>query len=130
MTSYMKYYETLYLIRPDLEVEDYKGVIEKYHKIIEANNGVIINVDEWGKRSLAYNVERFRDGFYVLVRFCGEPDLPDKLLKDFRLDESVLKYIVVKLKDSVDPEELKQGDTSSASEANKKEEVKAKDGSK
>ncbi len=126
----MKYYETLYLIRPDLEVEDYKGVIEKYNKIIEANNGVIINVNEWGKRSLAYNVERFRDGFYVLVRFCGEPDLPDKLLKDFRLDESVLKYIVVKLKDSVDPEELKQGDTSSASEANKKEEVKAKDGSK
>ncbi|RLB11675.1 MAG: 30S ribosomal protein S6 [Deltaproteobacteria bacterium] len=125
--KYMRYYETLYLIRPDLEPEEYKSVIQKYNKIIEDNEGIITKVEEWGKRELAYEVEKFKDGFYVLVRFCGDADLPEKLQRDFRIDERVLKFIVIKLKDKVNPEELK-GEISD--EKSKDEEVKAKDGSK
>ena len=124
----MRYYETLYLIRPDLEVDDYRRVIEKYNKLIEDNKGVIITIDEWGKRTLAYEVEKFKDGFYVLVRFCGNPDLPEKLLNDFRLDERVLKFIVIKLKDRVNPEDLKRGET--APDSINIEEVKSKHGNK
>ena len=64
--AYMRYYETLYLIRPDLEPEEYKAVVEKYNKIIEQNNGVVINVDEWGKKSLAYEVENLKMDFMCL----------------------------------------------------------------
>lgn len=126
--EYMRYYETLYLIRPDLEPEEYKAIIEKYNKLIEDNSGVVIKVEEWGKRALAYEVKRFKDGFYVLVRFCGDTDLPDRLHRDFKLDERILKFIVVKLKDKVKPDELKQKEMPSGSKA--EEEVKTKDGSK
>ena len=125
--KYMRYYETLYLIRPDLEPETYKSVIQKYNKIIEDNKGIITKVEEWGKRALAYEVEKFKDGFYVLIRFCGDADLPEKLQRDFRLDERVLKFIVVKLKDKVNPEELKEN---VSEEKAKDEEVKVKDGGK
>ncbi len=125
--KYMRYYETLYLIRPDLEPETYKSVIQKYNKIIEDNKGIITKVEEWGKRALAYEVEKFKDGFYVLIRFCGDADLPEKLQRDFRLDERVLKFIVVKLKDKVNPEELKE---KVSEEKAKDEEVKVKDGGK
>ena len=125
--KYMRYYETLYLIRPDLDPETYKSVVEKYNKIIEENKGIITKVEEWGKKELAYEVEKFKDGFYVLVRFCGDADLPEKLQRDFRLDERVLKFIVIKLKDRVNPEELKQD---ISDEDAKKKEVKAENGSK
>ncbi len=118
--GYMRYYETLYLIRPDLEPEEYKKVVEKYSKIVQDKNGVVILIDEWGKRELAYEVQKFKEGFYVLMRFCGGPDLPEELHRNFRLDENVLKFIVIKLKDRVKPEDLK-----------KEEEMKeVKDGSK
>ncbi len=123
--GYMRYYETLYLIRPDLDPEAYKEVIQKYNKIIEDNGGVIVKVDEWGKRNLAYEVEKFKDGFYVLVRFCGNADLPEKLQRDFRIDERVLKFIVVKLKDKVNPDELIKEEGT-----NERKEVEAKNGSK
>ncbi len=117
----------LYIIRPDLESEVYKSVIQKYNKIIEDNKGIITKVEEWGKRSLAYEVEKFKDGFYVLIRFCGNADLPEKLQRDFRFEERVLKFIVVKLRDKVNPEELKE--KVSEEKAND-EEVKVKDGGK
>jgi len=104
--AYMRYYETLYLVRPDLDPEAYKEVIQKYNDIIEKNGGIVVKVDEWGKRDLAYEVRKFKDGFYVLVRFCGNAELPEKLQRNFRIDERVLKFMVVKLKDKVNPDEL------------------------
>ncbi len=120
----IRYYETLYLIRPDLEPEAYKSVVEKYNRIIEDNDGVIEKVEEWGKRDLAYEVQKFKNGFYVLVRFYGGPELPDILHRNFRIDENVLKFIVIKLKDKVKPEELQQGENL------QNQEVRAENGSK
>ena len=121
--GYKRYYETLYLIRPDLEPEIYKEVIQKFNRIIESNEGIVTEIDEWGKKALAYEVEKFKDGFYVLVRFCGDAELPEKLIREFRLDERVLKFIIVKLKDKVNPDELKK-------RSEEEEEVKVGNGSK
>lgn len=102
----MRYYETLYAIRPDLEEEEYRVVVEKFTGIIEKNRGVIIKLDEWGKKKFAYLVKKFDHGFYVLMNYCGSGELPHLLERDLRLDERVLKYLTIKLKDRVDPEEL------------------------
>jgi small subunit ribosomal protein S6 len=102
----MRYYETLYVVRPDLQDEEYSAVLEKFRGIIEKNTGVIVKIDEWGKRKFAYLVKKYDQGFYILMNYCGDPGLTQKLERDLRLDERVLKYITIKLKDKADPAQL------------------------
>jgi small subunit ribosomal protein S6 len=119
----MRLYETLYLVNPDLGDEDYRGVVEKFNHLIEKNNGVLIKVDEWGKKSLAYDVKKFDKGFYVLLNFCGEPDLISELRRDFKLDDRVLKYQTIKLSDKADPGSLKAKSEESAAKSGEVEKM-------
>jgi small subunit ribosomal protein S6 len=103
----MKYYETVYLINPNLPDEDYQGVINKYNDVIEKGKGVLVSIDEWGKRSLAYPVKSFDKAYYVLLQFCGQSGLWEEFKREMTLDERVLKYLTVKLSDEADPEALR-----------------------
>jgi small subunit ribosomal protein S6 len=103
----MRYYETLYIINPELADEDYGDVVAKFNGLIEKNNGVMIKVDEWGKKNLAYEVKKFDKGCYVLLQYCGEPHIITELKREFKLDERVIKYQTIKLSDTADPEALK-----------------------
>ncbi len=102
----MRYYETLYLINPNLADEDYREVVTKFSSLIESNKGQIIKVDEWGKKALAYAVENFDKGYYVLLRYCGDPDILTTLKRDLKLDDRILKYQTIKLEDDVDLDAL------------------------
>lgn len=125
--EYMRYYETLYLINPELAEEDCRGVIDKFNSLIEKNNGVVVKVDEWGKKTLAYQVKKFDKGFYVLLQYCGEPGLLTELHRNFNLDDKILKYQTIKLSDNADPEALKSktepGEAEAGDEAKPAEEV-------
>jgi len=103
----MRYYETLYLINPNIADEDYREVVNKFNNFVEKNKGVVIRVEEWGKKTLAYNVKKFDKGYYVLLQYCGESILIEKLQRDLKLDDRVIKYQTVKLSDNEDPEALK-----------------------
>ena len=103
----MRYYETLYIINPNLADEGYEDVVTKFNGIVEKNNGVMIKVDEWGKKNLAYEVKKFDKGCYVLLQYCGESHIVAELKREFKLDERVIKYQTIKLSDTADPEALK-----------------------
>ena len=103
----MRFYETLYLINPNLSDEDYKEVVDKFNELVDKNKGVVIQTDEWGKKSLAYKIKKFDKGFYVLLQYCGEPGVLDGLTRGLRLDDRILKYQTIKLSDKADPEALK-----------------------
>ena len=103
----MRYYETLYIINPNLEDEDYADVVAKFNGLIEKNSGVMIKVDEWGKKNLAYEVKKFDKGCYVLLQYFGESHIVAELKREFKLDERVIKYQTIKLSDTADPEALK-----------------------
>jgi small subunit ribosomal protein S6 len=103
----MKYYETLYIINPNLADEDCREVINKYNELVEKNKGVRIKVDEWGKKTLAYLVKKFDKGYYVLLQYCGNSGITEELEKDLKLDDRVLKYQTIKLSDKADPEALR-----------------------
>ncbi len=103
----MRYYETLYIIHPDLADEDYKEVVTKFSGLVEKNEGVVTRVSEWGKKPLAYEVKKQDKGYYVLLQFCGEPGITDRLKRDLKLDDRVLKYQTIKLSDHADPEAIK-----------------------
>ncbi|MCE5234613.1 MAG: 30S ribosomal protein S6 [Clostridiaceae bacterium] len=92
----MNKYETLYVVTPELEEEALKAIIEKFSGIIAANGGVVGNVDEWGKRRLAYPIDYKTEGYYVLVNFEAEGELPKELERNFNNDENILRFIVVR----------------------------------
>ncbi len=102
----MRHYETLYIISPELGEEDYKAVVAKHRDLIEKGNGVIIKLDEWGRRRLAYELKKFDQGFYVLMDYCGEAGITAELARALKLDDKVLKYQTIKLGDNVNPDDL------------------------
>jgi small subunit ribosomal protein S6 len=112
----MKYYETLYIVKPDLPTESYQQALGKFNGLVEANRGTIIKVDEWGTRALAYPLKKSEKGAYVLFQYCGEAGITNVLERDLRLDDRVLKFQTIKLSDHPDVEALKS----------QAEEVKAK----
>ena len=104
----MRYYETLYFMAPNLADEDYKEAIAKFNAAVGKHGGVPIKIDEWGKRTLAYEVKKFDRGFYVLMSYCGGPEAIAELKRELRLDDRVLKHQTVKLADNVDAEALRR----------------------
>ncbi|MBX6422149.1 30S ribosomal protein S6 [Thermosulfurimonas sp. F29] len=97
-------YETLFIIHPD-RVEERQEVLDRLSQIVRENDGDVLKVDEWGMRKLAYPIEKKRQGYYILVEFYGNAELPAKLEYFFRVDERVIRFIVVKLEDRYRPEE-------------------------
>lgn len=92
----MNMYEAMYIVTPEMEDEAIKGVIEKFSGIITANGGEIEKTDEWGRKKLAYPIDYKTEGYYVLVNFAAAPELPRELERNFRNDESILRYMVVR----------------------------------
>lgn len=92
----MNKYEAMYIVTPEMEDEAIKGVIEKFSGIITANGGEIEKTDEWGRKKLAYPIDYMTEGYYVLVNFAAAPELPRELERNFRNDESILRYMVVR----------------------------------
>ncbi len=92
----MNSYETLYVIKPDVEDEDRAALIAKFNDIITANSGEVENVDEWGKRKLAYEINYIGEGYYVLVNFKAKSDLPAELERNFKISDQIMRYIVVR----------------------------------
>lgn len=120
----MRYYETLYLIDPTLADKDYQEVVTKFNGLIEKNKGVVISVDEWGKKTLAYKVKKYDRGYYVLLQYCGEPDINEELMREFKLDVRVIKYQNIKLSDNADPEALKTKTREGEDKADKEDEAR------
>lgn len=91
----MRKYEVMYILRPDLEQEEIQASIEKFEGIIK-NGGEITNSEVMGKRRLAYEIDKFRDGFYVLVNFNASPDVVKELDRILRISDEVIRYLIVK----------------------------------
>lgn len=103
----MNRYELTYIIDTSLEETARKELIEKFIGIIQQNGGGVEKVDEtWGKRRLAYPINDMMEGYYVQVTFKGEGELPREIERNLEINESVLRYLVIKLlekKQSVKP---------------------------
>lgn len=92
----MRAYEVMYIIRPELDEEQTTAVIEKFKNLIENNGGEIAKLDKWGKRKLAYEIKRSREGFYVLIEFNGEAEAVAELDRVFRITDEVLKHLIIR----------------------------------
>jgi len=89
-------YECLFVIDADLTEEETKGLVEKFTKLI-ADNGEISEVNEWGKKKLAYPINDKPEGYYVLVNFKGVATLPAELDRVANITDDILRSLIVKL---------------------------------
>ena len=92
----MNQYEVLYVITPELDDEANQAVMAKFAEIITANGGEIEKTDVWGKRRLAYPIDYKTEGYYVLVVFSANPELPRELERNMRNDERLMRYMVTR----------------------------------
>jgi small subunit ribosomal protein S6 len=90
-------YEIMYILRPDLSDEQTEGAIEKYKNIIETNGATEIEIQQRGKRRLAYQIGKNRDGIYVQVNYTGSGKEIAPLERAMRLSEDVIRYLSLKL---------------------------------
>ncbi|MBE6617907.1 MAG: 30S ribosomal protein S6 [Ruminococcaceae bacterium] len=94
----MNSYETLFVIDPDLTEEATKALVEKFTNLI-ADNGEIVDTNEWGKKKLAYPINDKNEGYYVLVNFKSEGSLPSELERIFGITEGIMRSIVIRHED-------------------------------
>lgn len=92
----MRKYETIFILNPSFDEETVKANIEKFKGVIENGGGTVENVDFWGKRKLAYEIAKVNEGFYTLVEFSADPELPKELERIFRITDGVMRHIVVR----------------------------------
>ena len=90
------YYETMYILRPDIAEEEVTKHIEKYNKILENNGGKVLDSQMRGKRRLAYPISKHREGIYVQLSHQGDGQHIAKIEKAMRLSEDVIRYLTIK----------------------------------
>ena len=91
----MNKYESIIIINPNLEEEAIKSLIEKISNLINTD-GKVSSVEEAGKKKLAYEIKKNKEGFYVIFKFEANPELITELERVYRITDEVIKFIVVK----------------------------------
>ena len=88
-------YETIFIIDASLEEDQIAAVKEKFNSLIAAN-GTVSNVDDWGKRRLAYEINDKTEGYYVLVDFESDGEFPKELDRQYRINDAILRTIIIR----------------------------------
>ena len=125
-------YEMISILNPELTEENIKSSIQKTEKIINKFKGELFSLDEWGKKRLAYPIQKFAEGYYVQLNFAGPNEMIQELKRVLRISEQVIRFQIIRVENAPEPAEEsalgtdeieeKKGKTEEAQEA--KEEVK------
>ena len=96
MNNQQSYYETMYILRPDIAEDEVTNHIDKYNKLLQEFGGTILDSQMRGKRRLAYQIAKHREGIYVQLSHQGDGQHIFKIEKAMRLSEDVIRYMTVK----------------------------------
>lgn len=91
----MKAYELLLMIKPSVDDEARAALLERVQTLTSAEGGVVDNVDEWGKRKLAYEINHLTDAYYVLIDFHNNPAQIAEIDRVLRITDAVLRFMIV-----------------------------------
>ena len=94
----MNKYESVIIINPSVEEEGIKSLITKFSDLIN-NEGSVEKVTEIGRKKLAYEIQKNKEGYYVVINFEAKPELIAELERQYRITDSVIKFIVVKIEE-------------------------------
>ena len=92
----MNKYELAVVVSAKIEDEERAAVVDKCKALIERFGGTITNVEDWGKKRLAYEIQKMKEGFYYFIQFEAESSAPAEIESRIRIMDNVLRYLVVK----------------------------------
>ena len=92
----MNKYELAVVVSAKIEDEERAAVVDKCKALIERFGGTITNVDDWGKKRLAYEIQKMKEGFYYFIQFDAETSAPAEIEKHVRIMENVIRYLCVR----------------------------------
>ena len=104
----MNRYEIVIVAVSDLSKDDVDGLIERYSAIIANMKGIVVKVEKWGTRKLAYRIKKQPRGTYVLIDFAGESAAVNELERNLKFDDEVLRFQTIKKADAVTLEEIEK----------------------
>ncbi|MCD6093246.1 MAG: 30S ribosomal protein S6 [Candidatus Omnitrophica bacterium] len=93
----MQKYEGMLIVRPRLSEEDREKITKKIEQLITQEGGKVKNFQLWGERKLAQEIKKEKRGLYYLFHFSAEPQTIDKIRKGCRLEENILRLLIVKM---------------------------------
>jgi len=102
----MRRYEMISIFRPGLGEDAVSAIVENTRKIIENDRGTIICLTRWGMKKLAYPIKKEKQGLYYFYEYAATPAAVSEIGRKFRIDDSVLRYLIVKIADDIGAEEL------------------------
>ncbi|NLY80219.1 MAG: 30S ribosomal protein S6 [Lysinibacillus sp.] len=92
----MRKYELMYIIRPNIEEDAKKALVERFDEILTSNGAEIIESKEWGKRRLAYEIADFREGYYHIVKVNAPTQAIDEYTRLANINEDIIRHIAVR----------------------------------
>lgn len=95
----MRKYEVMYIIRPNIEDEAKKALVERFNNVLSTNGAEVTEAKEWGKRRLAYEINDFRDGYYMLLQVNSEAAAVQEFDRLAKISEDIIRHIVIKKED-------------------------------
>ena len=93
----MRVYEELFIVKPDIPEEEVDGFVEQIQHVITTGKGTIDKTDKWGTRKLAYRIQKYNEGIYVLIQFSSSPELVKEVERRMRVSDQVIKFITVRI---------------------------------
>lgn len=93
----MRNYEVVFIAAPTLTSEELDGFISHAQTVVESKNGKVVKVDNWGKKSLAYKIKRFREGYYVVLSIEADGIAIAELERRFRVTDYIIRFISVRI---------------------------------
>ena len=128
MNDQQSYYETMYILRPDIAEDEVTNHIDKYNKLLEEFGGTILDSQMRGKRRLAYQIAKHREGIYVQLSHQGDGQHIFKIEKAMRLSDDVIRYMTVKQEGPLPtPRPSNKGSTQSDDKENPEGKVDSKE---
>ena len=97
----MRIYENLFIVKPDATEEEIDHLVDQMSKNVTAAGGTIDKVDKWGKRRLAYRIDKHREGSYVLMQFTAEATVVKEFERRLRVQDAVIKFLTVRIDETL-----------------------------
>ena len=92
----MRRYEVMYILQPTLSAEEMTALVDRYNNLIVTMGGTVEKADRWERQQLAYLLKGFRDGYYVVCTFQGNPELEAEMDRQMKLTEPILRHMILR----------------------------------
>ena len=92
----MRNYEVMYILKPDMDEEAIVAAVTRFEEVVKTGGGEIVKTDRWGKRRLAYEVNDFSEGYYVLMFYKAPASATQELERILKIQDNIIRHLVIK----------------------------------